>query len=483
MSLLETFNWPNAAKELSKRITLDQLHPACIRFLLNNSNAPWGIACSGGADSLSLLLLIYGHFAENHKNLTVFHYNHKLRGAESDEEEVFVRNGCKELGLRVICGKGDTFIKDRSEESLRIKRHLFFKESLKKIGGKILLLGHQREDVAEMILMRLARGSGTGGLCAPRPIHIFGDHKVHVRPLLNISKMKILESLEEFGVSWCKDSSNEGEYYFRNRIRRNVIPEWEAACIEDLWKGVGRSRELLEEDDIALEEWLQSIVNFSQLNEGDALLVSAFAGKPKALYRRILHKWLQINNISKHFNSVSFEKLLEKIFIKEDFQINAGSAYKIIFQEGKLNLEKIREEAIVLNHFEEDIDHGSSILLDKYCLQAEEIILNDVLKKRIFSGEIDQNNEVYLKFDKFMHFKVRFWQDGDRYKPLGSPGSRKLQDVFTDRKIAVQKRKTLPIIYEKRYGIAWCPGLPIAESFKIDESTVFALKLTYKYSI
>ena len=480
MSLLETFNWPKAAKELSKKITLDQLDPGCIRFLFNNSNEPWGIACSGGADSLSLLLLIYGHFFDKVKDITVFHYNHKLRGTESDEEEEFVRNCCNELGLRFICGEGDAFIKDRSEGSLRTKRHKFFNESLKIIGGNILLLGHQREDVAEMMLMRLARGSGTGGLCAPRPIHSFGDYKVHVRPLLNIGKRLLLESLEEVSVTWCKDSSNEGEYYFRNRIRRNVIPEWEAACIGDLWKGVGRSRELLEEDDVALEEWLESVLDLSELNKGDALLVDVLAGKPKALYRRILHQWLQVNNISKHFNTVSFDILLEKVMSKEDFQISAG-AHKVVFHEGTLDLEKIAEEVNILKDFEERIEDGVIIsFMDKCCLEAKEVILSDVLKKRIFNGEIDPKCEVYLKFDKSMSFKVRFWRDGDRYKPLGSPGGRKLQDMFTDRKIAIEKRKVLPIVYEERYGIAWCPGLPIAESFKIDEGTVFALNLTYK---
>lgn len=480
MSSLVTFDWLKKAKELASNISINQLHPECIRFLLENHNEPWAITCSGGADSLSLLLLIYGHFFEKNKSLTVLHYNHKLRNVESDNEEVFVRNCCKALNLSLICGEGDPFIKDRSEASLRKKRHEFFSESLKKIGGRILLFGHQKDDIAETLLMRLARGSGTGGLCAPRPLHFFKNEKIYVRPLLSINKKFLLEILQKLSIPWCTDSSNEGEYYFRNRIRKNVIPEWEAASLADLWKGVEKSRGLLEEDDIALEKWLEQTLDSSQIKKYQPFGIQVLIGKPKALYRRFLHKWLQVMDLSRFFNSVSFDILLEKIFCGKNFQIHAGSLFLIILQEGVLNLEKINKESTTPT-FEEKIgEEGSVKLIDGSSLKVEEIVLNEDLKERILKGKIDPNYEVYIKFDKSMQFRVRFWQEGDRYKPLGSPGSRKLQDMFTDRKIARERRRILPIIYEKNQGIVWCPGLPIADASKIDEATIFALKLTYK---
>lgn len=482
MNLLETVNWPKTVQELSNRIPLNQLHAQCIDFLCDKINQPWAIACSGGSDSLFLLLLIYGHFFTKNKNIYVLHYNHKLRGKESDEEEQFVIKCCKALNLPFICGIGNPLIQDKSESSLRNKRHLFFNEALEKIGSKILLLGHQSNDIAEMMLMRLARGSGTAGLCAPRPIHFFKEGRVNLRPLLNLKKEFLLDKLEELAIPYCTDSSNEGDYYFRNRIRRNVLPEWEAACTTAIWKGIERSRELLEEDDLALENWLVTLLDFKELRKGDPLNMLPFCGKPKALYRRILHKWLQCNHVSKHFNAKCFESLLSKVIKAQDFQINAGDSQNIIFKEGILILEqRLKKDLTPLSLLEEPINSGSLLSLsdDKF-LEVQEINLNEELRNKIIQGEIDPNAVAYINYNKNMRFSVRLWQAGDRYQPLGLSGTRKLQDLFTDRKIPKEKRRVLPIVYEKDCGIAWCPGLPIAEAFRIDLSSICALKLTYK---
>lgn len=483
MSLLETFNWPKAAEALSNEIPLEQLHPEVTDYLFKHLNEPWGISCSGGADSLSLLLLIYRYFFEKVKGLYVFHYNHKLRGAESDGEEEFVRTCACELKLPFIVGKGDEFIKDRSEGTLRKNRHQFFNESLQSINGRVLLLGHQRDDVGEMMLMRLARGSGTGGLCAPRPVHYFPGGKVHVRPLLGLGKAFLLEKLDKSGVTWCDDSSNEGEYYFRNRVRRNVIPEWESACIGDLWKGIERSRGLLEEDDVALEYWIDSILGTEVLMKGMPLQISLFSGKPKALHRRILHKWLAINGFSGYFDAMNFDRLLDKVMKGENIGIKVGVNHEIIVKEGMLIVKELKKNAIEFQFIEQSIEPGISIaLVNDRMLEVNEVVLSTELKDKIFSGRINPDNEVYLNYDNKLNlnFSVRLWNEGDRYKALGAPGKRKLQDMFTDRKIAVEKRRTLPIVCEKRLGIVWCPGLPIAEVLKIEANTAVALKLTYR---
>ncbi|PWU07495.1 MAG: tRNA lysidine(34) synthetase TilS [Verrucomicrobia bacterium] len=481
MSLLEKVDWRKAARELCEKIRLEQLHPRALCLLEERIEEPWCIACSGGADSLSLLLLVYGYFFSRNKKISVFHYNHKLRGAESDGEEEFVKECCRSLGVPIICGEGDGLIEDRSEANLRKRRHGFFEESLKKVGGKMLLLGHHRDDVAEMMLMRIARGSGTGGVCATRAVQFFKNGKIHVRLLLNLGKRFILDKLEEVGIAYCVDSSNEREYYFRNRVRKNVIPEWEAAFLGDLGKGITRSRELFEEDDVALEEWLESIIGIHKLKKGEDLEISLLEGKPKALYRRALHKWLQINGIDKHFNTKSFDRFLERVMGGEGFEINVGDEKKVVAQDGVIKLEKLENEGNLIEGVEREIGPGDVVEIESgKFLRVEAIKLDGVLKNRIFKGEIDTNYEVYLRYEEDMRFGVRSWKAGDRYQPIGSSGRKKLQDMFTDRKIAREKRYKLPIIYEKELGIVWCPGLPIAEAFKVEEDTICALKLTYR---
>lgn len=483
MSLLETFNWREAAEALSDQIPLEKLHPEVVDFLFKHIDEHWGIACSGGADSLSLLLLIYRSFFDKVKGLHVFHYNHKLRGEESDGEEEFVRTCVKDLQLPLIVGEGNGLTKDRSEESLRKNRHQFFNESLKAMGGRILLMGHQRDDVAETMLMRLARGSGTGGLCAPRPVNVLKEGKIHVRPLLNIGKSFLLEKLEKEGISWCKDSSNESEYYFRNRVRRNVLPEWETACVSNFWKGIERSRALLEEDDSALEYCLKSIIGSLELIKGSPFQMSVFKGKPKALYRRFLHQWLYVNGIYNHLNALGFTKLLDKIIDGADIRISVGNDQEIIFNQGLLILKNLKNDAIDWQFTEKVIEPGLSIALANHrFLEAEELNLTNELKNNIFDGEINPDYQVYLNYDDKLNLNliVRSWYEGDRYRALGSSGTRKLQDMFTDRKIAIEKRRTLPIVCEKRLGVIWCPGLPISESLKIERNTANALKLTFK---
>lgn len=475
-----TVDWPKAAEELAKRVPLDALYPGVISFLSQNITKPWAVSCSGGSDSLALLLLIYGHFPQKKEGLYVLHYNHKLRGAESDSEALFVQSCAESLGLPFILGEGSASIENKSEAVLRKNRHQFFSQSLKTIGSHILLLGHQLDDVAETMLMRLARGSGTGGLCAPRPIHLLNDGRVHLRPLININKERLLSSLEQTGIPWCTDSSNEGEYYLRNRIRRNVIPDWVSSSTGDLWKGIERSRDLLQEDDDALENWLENVFNPAPIAHGLPLNIGLLSGLPKALYRRALHQWLQLNGVSKHFNAASFSLLLTHLIESKSFRMNAGENYFMISSNNTLSLEPTESEPSPSFH-EISLVPGTSLPIPQgRILKAEEVVLTPALRQLIFSGKIDPAHEAYLNYDRqISRFILRLWKPGDRYRPLGSPGTRKLQDMFTDKKIPLGKRRSLPVIYEQDKGIAWCPGLPIAEPFKIEDNTQYALKLTF----
>jgi len=153
-------------------------------------------------------------------------------------------------------------------------------------------LGHQQDDVAESMLMRLARGSGAGGLAAPRPVQVFADGRVHLRPLLTLKKAEIAGALRTAGIAWREDSSNAADRFFRNRIRRRVMPAWVEAARRDAAAGAARSRMLLEEDDAALEGWLDKL---APLDAQGRLRLARLRGCPRALRRRALHRWLTRN--------------------------------------------------------------------------------------------------------------------------------------------------------------------------------------------
>ncbi len=262
----------------------------------------WGVAFSGGADSLALLLLLVAHWPERRRRLRVLHFDHRLRGAESRADAAFCRRVCRQLEVEYVSESWTHPKRDPGEAEARAARLVFFARH-----ARVVWFGHQQDDVAESMLMRLARGSGAGGLAAPRPVQRFATGRVHLRPLLGLKKAEIVAALRKAGVTWREDSSNAGERYFRNRIRRSVLKGWVKAAKRDALAGAARSRVLLEEDDAALESWLDSL---PVRGRRGALNLTVLAGLPRALWRRALHRWLATESRAGELSRAAFEALL-----------------------------------------------------------------------------------------------------------------------------------------------------------------------------
>ncbi len=294
-------DWRAVAGALASLIPRTRLDQSVLAWTDDRaaSRKPWHVALSGGGDSVALLLLVWAHWPKRRRLLCALHFDHRLRGAASRADAIFCRDLCEQLKVKLVTGEWvNRSVPDKaararsgsprsypiSEAAARTARMAFFEGH-----SKVLWLGHQQDDVAETMLMRLARGSGAGGLSAPRPVQILPGARVHLRPLLTLKKQEILEALRSAKGIWREDATNEGDDYFRNRIRGRIVPAWVYASQRDAIAGAARSRELLAEDDAALEQWLGELAPFSK--SGDILL-NRLAGKPRALLRRALHVWL-----------------------------------------------------------------------------------------------------------------------------------------------------------------------------------------------
>ncbi|MSU50198.1 MAG: tRNA lysidine(34) synthetase TilS [Opitutus sp.] len=262
----------------------------------------WSVAVSGGPDSLALLLLLWAHWPERRRTLRVLHFDHRLRGAESRADAVFCRNVCAKLGVKFIAGTWPGTHRDASEAEARAVRMAFFEKH-----GRSVWLGHQQDDIAESMLMRLARGSGTGGLAAPRPVQKLAGGRMHLRPLLTLKKTEIVAALRDAGLAWRTDLTNRRGTYFRNRIRNDVLPLWSVAAQRDALGGAARSRLLLEEDDAALDTWLDAI---RPLERRGRLDLVRLVGKPRALFRRAIHRWLLAEPRAGAISRQAFDALL-----------------------------------------------------------------------------------------------------------------------------------------------------------------------------
>ncbi len=265
----------------------------------------WGIAFSGGADSLALLLLIWAHWPERRGRFRVLHFNHRLRGADSRADAIFCRRVCVRLGVTFTSGSWAGDHRDASEAEAREARMEFFAAH-----ARVIWLGHQQDDIAESMLMRLARGSGTGGLAAPRPVQTLARGRVHLRPLLTLKKTEMGEALRKAGAVWREDTSNSADQFFRNRVRQSVLPAWIEAAQRDALAGAARSRLLLDEDDAALEAWLDEL---DVIGPRRTLRLVNLKGKPRALWRRALHRWLLGEPRAGDISRAAFEALLEAI--------------------------------------------------------------------------------------------------------------------------------------------------------------------------
>jgi len=371
-------NLRKKAAALAEQIPLARLHPACAVGAADNAlarlpqkngggdPARWALALSGGADSVALLLLHWAHYPQSHRNLLALHYNHRLRGEAADRDEAFCRELCGKLGVEIAVGRRPDGVALRSEAAARAARFAFFAEEMERRKTQTLWLGHQQNDVAETLLMRLVRGSGTGGLAAPRPVQRIAasgsfPERIHLRPLLTLSRAEIEAALRECGIPWREDATNTGGEFFRNRIRRDVLPALITASAphrpaegerrnsggepretnegnvsegRDALAGMALSRELLDEDDAALDAWAAAVVK-SVIREGcidlrelngeiSSRCASARCARepaakafslplPRAVKRRVLYRWLRDHAGAPLLSRQAFEALLVAI--------------------------------------------------------------------------------------------------------------------------------------------------------------------------
>lgn len=348
--LKSQLDWRAKAARMGESVTMARLHPAVLAWAVPRRKTDvWAVALSGGSDSVALLLLLWAHWPERRGNLVALHFNHRLRGRASTADEKFCQKLCVALGIRFRIERwqraGRTSrptgeAKARSivsEAEARAARHDFFGREMRKLGSRALWFAHQQDDIAETMLMRLARGSGLGGLAAPRPVQTTSEKRTHLRPLLTLKKADLVAALRAVDADWREDDSNAVDLYFRNRIRRRVLPAWAEAAGRDALAGAARSRELLEEDDAALEAWAGKLATRGSARKLD---LSALSGLPRAITRRVLHRWLLVVRPATDLSRQGFELLLAAIELGKSTRFSLGRKGFAVIGDGQLSYKR-----------------------------------------------------------------------------------------------------------------------------------------------
>lgn len=414
------------------------------------------IAVSGGADSVVLLHLLY---LTGYK-IALAHCNFNLREEESDEDEEFVRELCKEYKLENHFISFDTKEyatknKISIEMAARDLRYNWFNDLCKQHNYSKISTGHHLNDSIETVFINLARGTGINGITG-----IASKNGNIIRPLLPFSRQQIEEFANFHKLTYRNDSSNDSLVYMRNIVRHEIIPafkkinpSFEASMLQNLENISGAA----------------SIFN-TQIQLSQNKLIDTEGDSIKIPIKKLL-ELSQINTylfefISPYgFNSNTVENILSatnnnsgKIFYSNTHQILVDRDYILIEKKQIDNL------SITINNINELKDLPIKII---------------ALQKDINNFTLTKENSVACLDADRIHYPLtlRKWQTGDFFYPLGMNNKKKLSDFFIDQKVdRFKKDKTW--ILECCGDIVWIVGIRIDNRFKVTESTKKILQLT-----
>ena len=399
------------------------------------------LAFSGGPDSMYLLHKLLP------KKPILAHLNHNLRGAESDQDEIFCKKIAKKYGLIIETEK--VTLTKKNEETARIARYNFLEKIRQKYHAKKILTAHHLNDSIETFILNLTRGTGLKGLTGIKSdkqaetAHImsrFATAKLNiVRPLLQTTKQEILSYLKKHKIPYREDSSNSDTKYSRNLIRLEIIPR-------------------LKKLNPNFEKTF--LTNIKNLQEAQSFIDSQtpkWQGEFFAKKFSNLHPCLQSNLL---------------LQINREFSQKNLTELKNLITKNKTGTEKLGI----------GIQYGKAILTNskKGSIHPPAVTFS-ILKTHPKS--LNSKTAIFLNFDKIRkleNIKTRTFKPGDSIKPLGLKGkSQKLQDVFTNKKIPAYLRNKIPILTLNNREIIAAGCITISENYKVTTLTKKILKVNF----
>ncbi len=425
-----------------------------------------GIAISGGADSVFLLLSAVQYFGKD--SLLALHYNHKVRKS-ADNDELFVRNLCAKLGVRLVCESRSEEIKNASEGSLREIRLGFFVRQAAENNITLIAQGHHLNDVSETLIMRVMRGASPDGLCAPRAISKY-ENVVFIRPLLGLEKSQIKDALKSLGQTWCEDETNASDKYLRNKIRHKVVPVLEEVSERDFAAMAGQCRALLEEREVFFESYCNAMYKIFRLSDNVLVLNTPF----RTVQRTLIAKFLAEKGGELSFKAANI--LLDAIAANENHKCSVKCGFlEFSAKSRQLSLAKAPKEAC---DYEIKLSLGENVLPDGSSIFLEFADFGENPKERA-KKESNVFRNVCVKASAFP-LCARNRRTGDAYAYIGLKSPKKLQDIFVDKKVEKMKRNAFPVVIDSMGEIVWTVSAPPAAKYALEKGDK-VLRIVYEY--
>lgn len=452
------------------------------KYIVNNNliqdNDRVLVALSGGPDSVCLLHILYCLKKEIPMEIGAVHINHMLRGKEAEEDTSYVENLCKSLGIECYVKKVDikSMAAERNislEMAGRDARYRTFETIRREYGYNKIAVAHNANDQAETIIMRMMRGTGLDGLTgikAKREGNI-------IRPILCLNRQEIEAYCTDYELIPRIDKSNYERIYSRNKVRLDILPYMKQNFNEDIVETLNRMATLLQKDNEYIEEQVK--LNYSKYcNKKNGRITidkELFVNEKEAIVSRILKN--AFKNISNSHQNFEMKHIYEIIEL-----FNKGTGKRIDLT-NNIIAENLYGDIVLRKNKQESINKEEVLInkneLDKNIEYSNCMVKFGIIKMK--NEEVFSNNTLikYFDYDKIKETVViRNRKDGDRIKPLGVKGTKKLKDLFIDLKIPREERDTIPLVCFDN-EIAWIVGYKVSDSFKITKDTKNILKIEF----
>ncbi|NLJ57724.1 MAG: tRNA lysidine(34) synthetase TilS [Tissierellia bacterium] len=431
------------------------------------------LGLSGGPDSVFLFHNLIKLKESLNFNLYASHINHMYRGEDAISDENFVRNLCKEYGIKIFVKRKNATeyakeLKVTEEEAGRILRYTFFNENLKTVGGGKIALAHHLNDQAETVLQRIIRGTGIDGLSA---MSFKKDNLI--RPILNVSKEEVMDYLHENKIEYCIDITNEQDVYGRNKIRLNLIPYLETLN-PNIQNSLYRMSQTMERDKKIIEKYVDQKY-FELLKNKNSNRVVLDLNKLKIMdigeKGRIIRRGIE----ELKGNTVNIE--MKHIDYAVDLIRTGKTGKRINLTEG-FTIE-ISYDNLIINKRVEKVPNF------KYNIVLDNLIHIKEVNKNIFCKIVDPSditmkdkNTISIDYDLIEgNLIVRNRRPGDLMVPSGMKGSKKIKDIFIDMKVPAGERDSKLIIADSN-NILWLEGFRIHDKYKVGPATKKILNIS-----
>ena len=426
----------------------------CFEF---NTNDKIVVGCSTGPDSMALVDMLLKIRDKYNLYLIVAHVNHNIR-QESYEEAEYLKKYC---GLNNIIFESmviEEYGDDNFHNEARNIRYNFFESIVNKYSANYLMTAHHGDDLIETILMRIVRGSNLNGYSGFRKIVDMGTYKI-IRPLIYFSKDELEEYDKENNIKYYVDSSNSKDKYTRNKNKKNVLPFLKSEE-EDVHLKFLKFSETLNDAcrfiDKVVCEAIENDISDGKINIEKFLKEDYFIQKEILYY--FLSEFYQDDLIlvgDKHIDLIiglitsnksnSFINLPNDVIARKDYNY----------------LSLTRDTSFI---------SGYEIEFDNYV----QLPNNHVIEK-VKDTDDNSNNICRLcSSDITLPLIVRSRRIGDKIKVKGLNGTKKVKDIFIDKKISLYNRDSWPIVLDSSGRVVWIPGI---------KKSIFDKKKTEYYDI